>query len=88
MASAAPRSPETRKCVKNEAPMRSDSCAASAAELEVRNACPLMSCVASNRKAGRRDPPLARVIAPEEQESRIATRTSARTSASAERSSS
>ena len=51
--------------MKNEAEMRSDSCATSLAALEVRKAWPRMSAEASTMKGGRRTPPLPRVKAPE-----------------------
>ncbi len=57
--------------------MRSDSCATSLMALEVRYAWPLVSAEASIRKGARRTPPLRRVKAPEAQESRMASRTSA-----------
>jgi hypothetical protein len=72
--------------VKNEAPILSDSCAASSADAEVRYACPVISADASKRKAGRETPPLARVRDPDEQESRMATLTSAEISLSSRRS--
>ena len=61
--------------MKKEAPIRSDSCEASSAALEVRKAWPRSWLEASRRNGGRWTPPLLRVKAPEAQESRIATRT-------------
>jgi hypothetical protein len=77
LTSAAPRSPDTRKWVKNEAAMRSDSWATSLAALEVRKAFPFSLTESSVMKGGRNTPPLCRVSAPEAQESSTATRTSA-----------
>lgn len=85
--SAAPRNPERRKWVKNDAPIRSDSWADSSAELDVGNACPVTRVDASARNAGLWRPPLVRVRAPDEHQSRIAIRTSAGTSFSSFRSS-
>ena len=58
-ASAAPRKPLVRKWVKNEPPMRSDSCAASSAELEVTKACPAARRRCSGRAGAGRSSPSA-----------------------------
>ena len=63
--------------MKNAAPMRSDSCAASSAELAVRKAWPWVLVETSSRNDGRRITPRRRISAPEAQESRMAMRTSA-----------
>ena len=57
--------------------MRSDSCAASVAALEVRIAWPRMSVDSSTMNGGSGCPPLRRVMAPDAQASSTAMRTSA-----------
>ena len=57
--------------------IRSDSCAASSPELEVRNAYPFICMDSSVRKPGCSRPPFSRVMTPEAQASRIPIPTSA-----------
>ena len=66
--------------------MRSDSCADSSAELEVKKAWPRMALDSSTRKAFSSLPPFKRVIAPEAQASNTAMRTSAGIASSCARS--